>query len=229
MAACTRRHADQADQDREYRPFAQSPLLQFGQQLPLVRHRHHFFPGKTQHTHIGRRKRLMQQRSHAFHSHITYLSLRSYQGNKISQENLPPQQAATPAIYVFYLSAFTYLLAYQLAPTVSQVLQKLKRMLAKRATAPLDLHIKEFAMELAAPLTSIVNASLQRPNGRPRISPPSGKFPSLACTGIRKCPIPWMGDSFQQAVRVQGQVSSLLQLIWESPWDLEWAPCASSS
>lgn len=30
MAACTRRHAAKADQDREYRPFAQSPLLQFG-------------------------------------------------------------------------------------------------------------------------------------------------------------------------------------------------------
>jgi len=60
-----------------------------------------------------------------------------------------------------------YLPARSLAPTVSQsqVLQKLGKIRVKRATTPLDLPmrlIKEFAMELATPLTSIINASLQQ-------------------------------------------------------------------
>lgn len=96
------------------------------------------------------------------------------------------------------------LLAQQLTPTVSQVLQKLERMLAKRATTPLDLHIKEFAMELATPLTSIVNASLQRPNGRPRISPPSGKLrvPPARASGSAPSPGWQTLSNRQQAVRV---------------------------
>ncbi|XP_037787501.1 uncharacterized protein LOC119583063 [Penaeus monodon] len=54
-----------------------------------------------------------------------------------------------------------------LVPTVSQfqVLQKMKRIRVNRATTPFTLPmrlIKEFATELATPLTSIVNVSLQQ-------------------------------------------------------------------